>query len=101
MIVGLNSMIDYSTGSTAISSFSCTVDYRVTQKSFKFARNNHLPFYFVSAADGTNVVKVRVCVVCVYVCMRVHVHACVCVCVYIYMSCMRGTVYRHISAGVS
>jgi Rab-like protein 2 len=34
------------------------VDYKVTQKSFKFARNNHLPFYFVSAADGTNVVKV-------------------------------------------
>ena len=30
----------------------------MTQKSFKFARNNHLPFYFVSAADGTNVVKV-------------------------------------------
>ena len=44
----------------------------MTQKSFKFARNNRLPFYFVSAADGTNVVKVCVCV-CVCVC------ACVCV----------------------
>ena len=30
----------------------------MTEKSFKFARDNHLPFYFVSASDGTNVVKV-------------------------------------------
>ena len=35
------------------------VDYKVTQKSFNFARKNHLPFHFVSASDGTNVVKVR------------------------------------------
>jgi Rab-like protein 2 len=33
-------------------------DYKITQKSFNFARKNHLPFYFVSASDGTNVVKV-------------------------------------------
>lgn len=31
---------------------------KVTQKSFNFARKFSLPFYFVSAADGTNVVKV-------------------------------------------
>lgn len=30
----------------------------MTQKSFNFARKFSLPFYFVSAADGTNVVKV-------------------------------------------
>ena len=35
-----------------------TVDYQVTKKSFKFARTHHLPFFFVSASDGTNVVKV-------------------------------------------
>lgn len=29
----------------------------MTQKSFSFARKLGLPFYFVSAADGTNVVK--------------------------------------------
>ncbi len=34
------------------------VDYSVTQKSFAFAKKHELPFYFVSAADGTNVVKV-------------------------------------------
>ncbi|XP_032544012.1 rab-like protein 2A isoform X2 [Chiroxiphia lanceolata] len=33
-------------------------DMKVTQKSFNFARKFSLPFYFVSAADGTNVVKV-------------------------------------------
>ncbi|XP_075284591.1 rab-like protein 2B [Opisthocomus hoazin] len=32
-------------------------DTKVTQKSFNFARKFSLPFYFVSAADGTNVVK--------------------------------------------
>ncbi|XP_009882340.1 PREDICTED: rab-like protein 2A, partial [Charadrius vociferus] len=32
-------------------------DIKVTQKSFNFARKFSLPFYFVSAADGTNVVK--------------------------------------------
>lgn len=32
-------------------------DQRVTQKGFNFARKHNLPFYFVSAADGTNVVK--------------------------------------------
>eukprot|EP00743_Colponemidia_sp_Colp-15_P001179 GILK01001295.1.p1 GENE.GILK01001295.1~~GILK01001295.1.p1 ORF type:complete len:243 (-),score=45.07 GILK01001295.1:268-951(-) len=34
------------------------VDYKVTQKSFQFASKNELPFFFVSASDGTNVVKV-------------------------------------------
>ncbi|XP_054845075.1 rab-like protein 2B isoform X2 [Eublepharis macularius] len=32
-------------------------DMKMTQKSFSFARKLNLPFYFVSAADGTNVVK--------------------------------------------
>lgn len=35
-----------------------TVDYKVTEKSFNFPKKYALPFYFVSAADGTNVVKV-------------------------------------------
>lgn len=30
----------------------------MTQKKFRFAEKNNCPFYFVSAADGTNVVKV-------------------------------------------
>ena len=30
----------------------------VTKKKFKFAVKNNLPFYFSSAADGTNVVKI-------------------------------------------
>lgn len=34
------------------------VDYNVTRKEFKFATKHNLPFFFVSAADGTNVVKV-------------------------------------------
>ena len=34
------------------------VDYMVTRKSFKFPRDNNIPFFFVSSADGTNVVKV-------------------------------------------
>nr|CCA18021.1 RTW putative [Albugo laibachii Nc14] len=34
------------------------VDMNVTTKSFKFAENHQLEFEFVSAADGTNVVKV-------------------------------------------
>lgn len=34
------------------------IDYRVTRKSFKFAGQNSLPFFFVSSADGTNVVKI-------------------------------------------
>lgn len=31
---------------------------KVTKKSFKFAQQHGLPFYFVSAADGMNVVKI-------------------------------------------
>lgn len=34
------------------------VDYNVTRKEFKFASKHDLPFFFVSAADGTNIVKV-------------------------------------------
>ncbi|XP_003383383.1 PREDICTED: rab-like protein 2A [Amphimedon queenslandica] len=33
------------------------VDMKVTKTSFKFASKHKLPFYFVSARDGTNVVK--------------------------------------------
>jgi hypothetical protein len=32
--------------------------FQVTKKSFKFAAQYDLDFHFVSAADGTNVVKV-------------------------------------------
>uniref|UniRef100_A0A1A7WWU9 RAB, member of RAS oncogene family-like 2 n=1 Tax=Iconisemion striatum TaxID=60296 RepID=A0A1A7WWU9_9TELE len=32
-------------------------DLKVTQKTFNFGKKDGLPFYFVSAADGTNVVK--------------------------------------------
>ncbi|XP_035875724.1 rab-like protein 2B isoform X7 [Phyllostomus discolor] len=32
-------------------------DIKMTQKSFSFAKKFSLPLYFVSAADGTNVVK--------------------------------------------
>lgn len=34
------------------------MNYKVTAKTFKFPEQHNLPFYFVSAADGTNVVKV-------------------------------------------
>eukprot|EP00955_Chlamydomonas_euryale_P091110 364597-Chlamydomonas_euryale.AAC.7 len=34
------------------------VDYNVTSKSFNFAAKRKLPFFFVSASDGTNVVKI-------------------------------------------
>lgn len=34
------------------------VDWRVTKKSFNFAAKRKLPFAFVSASEGTNVVKV-------------------------------------------
>ena len=33
------------------------VDYRVTRKNFAFASKRNLPFFFVSASDGTNVVQ--------------------------------------------
>lgn len=35
-----------------------TVNPEVTQMQFNFAEKHGLDFYFVSAADGTNVVKV-------------------------------------------
>ena len=34
------------------------VDYGVTERTFAFPEKRGLPFCFVSAADGTNVVKV-------------------------------------------
>lgn len=34
------------------------MDYAVTTKAFAFPTKHNLPFHFVSAADGTNVVKV-------------------------------------------
>ncbi|XP_023224914.1 rab-like protein 2A [Centruroides sculpturatus] len=33
------------------------VDYDITKKSFQFPKKYGMPFYFVSASDGTNVVK--------------------------------------------
>ncbi|KAL5108235.1 Rab-like protein 2A [Taenia crassiceps] len=33
-------------------------DTEVTNKAFNFAKKNNIPFYFVSAANGTNVVRV-------------------------------------------
>lgn len=36
----------------------CVVDRSVTEKQFKFASQYGLPFEYVSAADGTNVVKI-------------------------------------------
>ena len=38
---------------------SNSVDRSVTKKNFNFAVKNDLPFYFVSASDGSNVVRVR------------------------------------------
>ena len=37
------------------------VDRKATTKSFNFATKRNLDFYYVSAADGTNVVKVCQC----------------------------------------
>ena len=34
------------------------IDYDVTTKQFNFAKKYRMPFFFVSASDGTNVVKV-------------------------------------------
>lgn len=42
-----------------ITSIYNVVDPRVTEKNFKFARSHKLPFFYVSASDGTNVVRVR------------------------------------------
>ena len=35
------------------------VDNSVTKKSFNFPKKHKMPFYYVSASDGTNVVKVK------------------------------------------
>lgn len=63
--------VDYSVcGNTASSTCPCVLRtlsacpvfvllrQQVTCKSFKFAQTHNLPFFFVSAADGTNAVKV-------------------------------------------
>lgn len=34
------------------------IDHLVTRKNYKFAEKHNLPLFFVSSADGTNVVKV-------------------------------------------
>jgi Rab-like protein 2 len=54
-----------SSGRTATTTIPCIlvankvdINYDVTKKSFKFASDHHMPFFFVSSADGTNVVKV-------------------------------------------
>lgn len=48
------------------------VDYQVTRKEFKFATKHNLPFFFVSAADGTNVVKVTSLIYCMpNACLRI------------------------------
>ena len=44
-----------------------SVNLKVTERSFNFARKYKLPLYFVSASDGTNVVKVSSIVVVVVV----------------------------------
>lgn len=36
----------------------CDINYMVTKKRFKFATDQKLPFFFVSSADGTNIVRV-------------------------------------------
>ena len=36
------------------------VDVSMAKKNYKFADGNNLPLYFVSASDGSNVVKVGV-----------------------------------------
>lgn len=35
----------------------CTADLEVTKKAFNFAKKNCIPFHFVSASNGTNVVR--------------------------------------------
>ena len=43
---------------------SIAVDIGATKRSFNFPKKHKMPFYFVSASDGTNVVKVKLfCVV--------------------------------------
>ncbi|XP_035875719.1 rab-like protein 2B isoform X3 [Phyllostomus discolor] len=41
----------------ALPASGARADIKMTQKSFSFAKKFSLPLYFVSAADGTNVVK--------------------------------------------
>jgi hypothetical protein len=39
-------------------SFHIAANMDVTQKSFAFPQKHNIPLYYVSASDGTNVVKV-------------------------------------------
>ena len=41
-----------------LASNKCDINYMVTKKRFKFATDQKLPFFFVSSADGTNIVRV-------------------------------------------
>jgi hypothetical protein len=55
----------------------------VTKKSFKFASQHELPFFFVSAADGANVVQVSTYLTFTYICCvhieaATHTTACLC-----------------------
>ena len=43
---------------SVVSYLLSAADMKMTPKSFSFAKKFSLPLYFVSAADGTNVVKV-------------------------------------------
>ena len=43
-----------------LKSITLVADYSITKRSFNFAKKHKLPFYFASASDGTNVVKVCV-----------------------------------------
>jgi len=38
------------------------VNIEITKKTFNFAQKHGMPLYFLSAADGTNVVKVSLSV---------------------------------------
>lgn len=45
------------------------MDYSITKKAFTFPKKHGMPFYFVSASDGTNVVKVCKCGIIKKVCI--------------------------------
>ena len=50
--------VDYNVRCFALRLFTYCLA-QVTRKEFKFASKHNLPFFFVSAADGTNIVKVE------------------------------------------
>jgi hypothetical protein len=39
--------------------FQISANMEVTQKTFAFPQKHNIPLYYVSASDGTNVVKVQ------------------------------------------